>query len=82
MSGRAPVALMTAATICCGALLSTSAAAAASSPPSSCYPQTNAGNCYEPGEKCRKSDHGASGMTADGERIKCEDNDGSRWEPA
>lgn len=54
----------------------------ASSTPSGCYPQTNKGNCYEPGEMCRKSDRGASGMAGDGESIVCEDNDGWRWEPS
>ena len=49
---------------------------------SSCRPRTDGGNCYEPGEFCRDSDHGASGIAGDGERIVCEDNDGWRWEPA
>ena len=60
----------------------TTAPAAASTTSSGCYPLTNGGNCYEPGEYCRKSDHGASGMAGDGERIVCEDNNGWRWEPA
>ena len=59
----------------------TSAPAAAPSTPAGCYPLTNGGNCYEPGEFCRKSDHGASGVAGDGERIVCEDNNGWRWEP-
>ena len=50
--------------------------------PTSCYPLSNEGTCYEPGEFCRNSDHGASGLAGDGERIICEDNDGWRWEPA
>ncbi|WP_156748677.1 hypothetical protein [Mycobacterium sp. E3198] len=50
--------------------------------PSSCHPLTNGGNCYEPGEYCRKSDHGASGVAGDGEDIVCQNNDGWRWEPA
>lgn len=49
--------------------------------PSSCYPLTNGGNCYEPGEYCRNSDHGASGVAGDGEAITCLDNNGWRWEP-
>ena len=53
----------------------------AAPPPASCYPTTNSGNCYEPGEYCRKSDHGASGVAGDGEKILCEDNNGWRWEP-
>ncbi len=50
--------------------------------PSGCYPKTDSGNCYEPGEFCRDSDHGVSGVAGDGEKIICEDNDGWRWEPA
>jgi hypothetical protein len=46
-----------------------------------CYPLTNSGNCYEPGEYCRNSDHGATGIAGDGEPIKCIDNNGWRWEP-
>ena len=53
----------------------------ASTAPASCYPLSNAGHCYEPGEFCRTSDHGASGVAGDGKAIKCEDNDGWRWEP-
>jgi len=48
----------------------------------SCYPLSNEGTCYEPGEYCRNSDHGATGVAGDGESIQCEDNDGWRWEPA
>lgn len=58
------------------------APAAAPSTPVGCYPLTNGGNCYEPGEYCRNSDHGLSGVAGDGERIVCENNDGWRWEPA
>ena len=50
-------------------------------PSQSCYPLTNGGNCYEPGEFCRLSDEGVTGVAGDGERIKCEDNNGWRWEP-
>jgi hypothetical protein len=60
----------------------TTAPAAASTTSSGCYPLTNGGNCYEPGEYCRNSDHGVSGVAGDGERIICEDNNGWRWEPA
>lgn len=45
-----------------------------------CFPLTSGGSCYEPGEYCRKADHGASGVAGDGKAIKCEDNDGWRWE--
>ena len=47
-----------------------------------CYPISNGGKCYEPGEYCRDDDHGISGVAGDGEAITCEDNDGWRWEPA
>lgn len=48
----------------------------------SCYPLSNEGTCYEPGEFCRESDHGVSGVAGDGEKIICANNDGWRWEPA
>jgi hypothetical protein len=54
---------------------------AAPAAPTGCTPKTNAGNCYEPGEFCRASDHGVTGVAGDGKAIKCEDNDGWRWEP-
>ncbi len=60
----------------------TTAPAAAPTTPSGCHPLTNGENCYEPGEYCRNSDHGMSGVAGDGERIICEDNNGWRWEPA
>jgi hypothetical protein len=50
-------------------------------PPAACHPLTNGGNCYEPGEFCRDSDHGVTGLAGDGKVITCEDNDGWRWEP-
>jgi hypothetical protein len=50
-------------------------------PQPSCYPLSDEGTCYEPGEFCRDSDHGATGLAGDGEKIACEDNDGWRWEP-
>jgi len=46
-----------------------------------CTPLTNGGNCYEPGEFCRNSDHGVTGVAGDGKRIRCEDSNGWRWEP-
>ena len=49
--------------------------------PASCYPLSDEETCYEPGEYCRDSDHGVSGVAGDGEAITCEDNDGWRWEP-
>lgn len=50
--------------------------------PAGCYPLTNSGGCYKPGEFCRTSDRGATGRTASGEAIVCRDNNGWRWEPA
>jgi hypothetical protein len=49
--------------------------------PAGCYPISDEGTCYEPGEYCRDDDHGMSGVAGDGESIVCEDNDGWRWEP-
>ncbi|MBR7835817.1 hypothetical protein KDL01_21265, partial [Actinospica durhamensis] len=46
----------------------------------SCTPLTNSGKCYTPGEFCRSTDHGKSGIDADGDPITCVDNDGWRWE--
>lgn len=48
----------------------------------SCYPLSDEGTCYEPGEYCRDDNHGESGVAGNGENIVCEDNDGWRWEPA
>ena len=60
-------------------------ASSAPSPPpattASCYPLSNEGTCYEPGEYCRDDDHGVTGVAEDGETITCEDNNGWRWEP-
>ena len=55
--------------------------APSSAAPAGCYPLTDGGNCYKPGEYCRDSDHGDSGVAGDGEAITCADNDGWRWEP-
>lgn len=57
------------------------APAPAPPPQTSCTPLTNGGNCYEPGEYCRNSDHGSSGVAGNGENITCVDNNGWRWEP-
>src|ERR1700728_1683131 len=54
----------------------------ASGTPAGCYPTSDEGTCYEPGEYCREDDHGTSGVAGDGKAITCEDNDGWRWEPA
>lgn len=59
-----------------------SPAPSASATQAGCYPISDEGTCYEPGEYCRDDDHGVSGVAGDGESIICEDNDGWRWEPA
>lgn len=53
----------------------------ATTAPAACSPVSDEGTCYEPGEYCRDSDHGMSGVAGDGKSIACEDNDGWRWEP-
>jgi hypothetical protein len=58
------------------------APSSAAPPPASCYPKTNSGHCYEPGEFCRTADRGTRGVAGDGKPIICEDNNGWRWEPA
>jgi hypothetical protein len=58
------------------------AATQASATPAGCYPISDEGTCYEPGEYCRADDYGTSGVAGDGDAITCEDNDGWRWEPA
>ncbi len=50
--------------------------------PAGCYPLSNSGTCYQPGEFCRSTDHGRTGRTASGEAIVCAYNNGWRWEPA
>jgi hypothetical protein len=50
-------------------------------PPPGCHSLTNGEKCYEPGEFCRTSDHGVTGVAGDGKTIQCEDNNGWRWEP-
>lgn len=62
--------------------VSSAPAPPASVTPASCYPLSDEGTCYEPGEYCRDDDQGTSGMAGDGEAITCEDNDGWRWEPS
>ena len=60
-------------------------AAPVTSPPAltvSCHPLTNGGTCYEPGEFCRASDHGLSGVAGDLKNITCRNNNGWRWEPS
>jgi len=54
---------------------------AAPATPAACYPLSNSGTCYEPGEFCRTTDHGRTGVAGNGEAIVCEYNNGWRWEP-
>jgi hypothetical protein len=65
---------------------STPPAASSRKPPPAtgggCYPRSDEGTCYRPGEYCRDPDHGVTGRAADGEPIVCRDNGGWRWEPA
>jgi hypothetical protein len=42
---------------------------------------SSGGNCYEPGEYCPTADQGMTGVAGDGKAIKCENNNGLRWEP-
>jgi hypothetical protein len=60
----------------------TSSKSPAARPSASCHPTTSSGHCYEPGEYCRKSDHGASGVAGDGAKIICKNHHGWRWEQA
>jgi hypothetical protein len=64
------------------AVAAPSSAPAPPPPPPSCRPLSNSGTCYEPGEFCRQSDQGVTGVAGNGEKIICEDNNGLRWEPA
>jgi hypothetical protein len=48
----------------------------------SCYPLSNSGTCYQPGEFCRNSDHGKTGRAGNGQSIICQNKNGWRWEPA
>jgi hypothetical protein len=52
--------------------------------PTGCHPKTDSGNCYEPGEFCRDSDHGVTGVAGNGTPIKCEGSGSAtwHWEPA
>ena len=46
---------------------------------SACYPLSNEGGCYEPGEYCRDDDHGMTGRAGNGSTITCEDDNGWFW---
>jgi hypothetical protein len=54
----------------------------AARPTASCHPTTSSGHCYQPGEYCRKSDHGKAGLAGDGAKIICKNRKGWRWERA
>jgi len=45
----------------------------------SCYPTTDSGGCYQPGQYCPESDHGKTGVAEDGTQIICQNNNGWRW---
>jgi hypothetical protein len=55
---------------------------AASASTSGCYPLSDDGTCYGPGDYCRAYEAGQSGVAVDGEAITCEYNHGWRWVPA
>lgn len=59
-----------------------STAVPAPSAAASCYPLTNSENCYAPGQYCRNTDHGKSGVAGNGRRIVCKNQNGWRWELA
>lgn len=59
-----------------------SAAVPAPSATASCYPLTDSKKCYAPGQYCRNTDHGKSGIAGNGQRIVCKDQNGWRWELA
>ncbi len=46
---------------------------------SNCTPRSRAGECFWPGEYCRKSDYGTSGVGGDGKPMTCVDNNGWKW---
>ncbi|MBB2891187.1 HNH endonuclease family protein [Flexivirga oryzae] len=46
-----------------------------------CTPLSNGGHCYKLREFCAKRYRGTAGVSADGERMVCRDNNGWRWEP-
>lgn len=83
VTGAASLAVSFALLVMTGPSSGAVAAAATSSPAASvgCHPLSDEGTCYEPGEFCRNTDHGVSGVAGDGKSITCEDNDGWRWEP-
>ena len=57
--------------------------APAARPAASCHPTTTSGHCYLPGQYCRKSDKGKSGVAGDGVKITCKKyKNGYRWERA
>ena len=77
LAGFAVIASITLSTGCASTSWSSSAAPSRAS----CHPVYNGGTCYEPGEYCRASDAGVSGVAGDGEAVVCTENNGLRWEP-
>ncbi len=59
----------------------TAGAAGPTAAAQSCYPRSDEGTCYEPGEYCRTADEGVAGIAGDGKTIVCMDRNGLRWEP-
>lgn len=59
---------------------SSSAGRSSGSNSGTCSIVSNAGNCYQAGQYCRNSDHGATTTTAGGARITCTyRSNGWRW---
>ena len=61
-------------------VMTSQAAVAPARSTAGCYPLTDGGKCYSPGEFCRDDDHGTAGIDGDGNPVTCTDNDGWRWE--
>ncbi|WP_454368619.1 hypothetical protein [Streptomyces albogriseolus] len=61
----------------------TSDSAGGSSDSGTCSIVSNAGNCYQAGQYCRNSDHGATTTAAGGTRITCTYRSNAwRWAPS
>lgn len=48
--------------------------------PAGCSPLSNGGNCYKIGQFCAQRYRGSTGVSSDGRRMICRDNNGWRWE--
>jgi Protein of unknown function (DUF2510) len=44
-----------------------------------CHPRSATGSCYEAGGLCPAADQGVTGVSGEGEAIKCQPDDGLRW---